>query len=531
MLVFCFRFRRLPSFLPPGFPCFIPDFRYSYLLFVSFRPSLFRSHSCSSGACFLVSLSAFSASLPLSFVRFRFASGYSAFCFFLSALPVLTSQWFLRCATLLSLHRFPLYFPPDFSCALSRFSYSAFLMVSFRSALLRSRSRSTGDSLRISSLGWMLVFRFLSSASALAFHYSAFCFFRLLSSWFPLAVSSSVLVFCFRFLRLPLSFLSDFSSILSRFCYLASCSFPFILRGFAPTAVPPLLAFCFGLSPSIYAFFRPLLFRFRLLSFLFLPFLLFLDSPHSCSSNARVRFRFHVSPLSSWPDLSCQFPGSRTRLSVCFLSLFPVSLPLRYSGDSLEISLLGTAAWLPFPFVHFRFSSSATWLLFLPFLLFPSPSHSDFFGARLRLSLLTSSPFFPAWFLMHSFQVSVLGLLFVSFRPSWLRSHSCSTSASLFFKLLFASWGLFCSLYFRIDPLPTTRLSALSFPFFPISPGSGWLGACLPLFRFWYLAYCDSFLRMLSCLTVAISASQLSFRFSFFPMAFALGSGYSAWPW
>ena len=49
----------------------------------------------------------------------------------------------------------------------------------------------------------------------------------------------------------------------SRFSYSASCSFPFILPGFAPTAVPPVL-------PFFSASFRPLLFRafsFRLASF------------------------------------------------------------------------------------------------------------------------------------------------------------------------------------------------------------------------------------------------------------------------
>ena len=43
--------------------------------------------------------------------------------------------------------------------------------------------------------------------------------------------------------------------------YSASCSFPFIPPGFAPTAVPPVLPFCsrFRAFPSPSAFFRPLL--------------------------------------------------------------------------------------------------------------------------------------------------------------------------------------------------------------------------------------------------------------------------------
>ena len=37
------------SSFQPGFPCFLSDSKYSALLFVSFRPSLLRSHSCSTG--------------------------------------------------------------------------------------------------------------------------------------------------------------------------------------------------------------------------------------------------------------------------------------------------------------------------------------------------------------------------------------------------------------------------------------------------------------------------------------------------
>ena len=46
--------------------------------------------------------------------------------------------------------------------------------------------------------------------------------------------------------------------------YSASCSFPFILPGFAPTAVPPVLPSCsrFRAFPFPSVFFRPLPFRF-----------------------------------------------------------------------------------------------------------------------------------------------------------------------------------------------------------------------------------------------------------------------------
>ena len=46
----CFRFLGFPPSLRPGFPCLPSGFLYSAFLFVSFRPSLLRSHSCSTGA-------------------------------------------------------------------------------------------------------------------------------------------------------------------------------------------------------------------------------------------------------------------------------------------------------------------------------------------------------------------------------------------------------------------------------------------------------------------------------------------------
>ena len=92
-----FRSFGFPRSLLPGFPCIPSRFRYSASLYVSFRPSLLHSHSCSTGAYFRLSPSVFSASLLLSFVRFSSASGYWALCFFLSVLPVSASQWLPRC--------------------------------------------------------------------------------------------------------------------------------------------------------------------------------------------------------------------------------------------------------------------------------------------------------------------------------------------------------------------------------------------------------------------------------------------------
>ena len=93
-----FRSFGFPRSFPPDFSCVLSRFWYSASLYVSFCPSLIHSHSRSSGAYFRLTPSIFSASLPLSFVRFFSASGYSAFCFFLSVLPVSASQWLPRCS-------------------------------------------------------------------------------------------------------------------------------------------------------------------------------------------------------------------------------------------------------------------------------------------------------------------------------------------------------------------------------------------------------------------------------------------------
>ena len=109
--------------------------------------------------------------------------------------------------------------------------------------------------------------------------------------------------------------------------------------------------------------------------------------------------------------------------------------------------------------------------------------------------------------------------------------HRCFPSFPLRF-LRFSS-GLFpCFLlpFVRFCSVLTTQPSALSFPFFPFSPGSGSFGACrflssptfsssvrpvsMPSFRFRYSASCVSFLRSLFRLTVATPTSQPSaFRF------------------
>ena len=138
-----------------------------------------------------------------------------------------------------------------------------FLMVSFRPALLRSRSCSTGDPLLVFPPGPVPDFRILSSASVLASHYSA-------------SVSS----------------------------------FP----------------------PS------PLL-------------------PHSGFRSSRLRSRFPGFPFLSGLISRAFLPGSRTRLSVCFLSSFLASLPQLFHECLPSAFAFGLFPFLPVSFVPDRSGS------------------------------------------------------------------------------------------------------------------------------------------------------------------------------
>ena len=150
---------------------------------------------------------------------------------------------------------------------------------------------------------------------------------------------------------------------------------------------------------------------------------------------------------------------------------------------------------------------------------------------RFFLSASPFSTFSSAWFPVLLFRFSVLGFLFVSFHPSRFRSHSRSTGASLRFRFLSSASlpgfsACFPLSFVRFSLLLTTQPSALSFPFFPFSPGSGSNGALrflssplfsssvrpvsMPSVRFRYSAHCSSFLRSLSRPTVATSAPQPS---------------------
>ena len=176
-------------------------------------------------------------------------------------------------------------------------------------------------------------FRSLSVASVLGSDYSASVSSFPFSSCLRLTVASSVLRSLFRSFGFPRSFQPGFPCFLSRFRYsaLLFVSFrPSSLRSHSCSTSACLL-FCFrffsGIFCSASAFFRPLLLSFRLLSLLFLPF----RSSRFCLSVASpvlpLRFRFLAFPVLSSLISHAFFPGSRTQLSVGFLSSCPASLP------------------------------------------------------------------------------------------------------------------------------------------------------------------------------------------------------------
>ena len=134
-----------------------------------------------------------------------------------------------------------------------------------------------------------------------------------------------------------------------------------------------------------------------------------------------------------------------------------------------------------------------------------------FLGASVPLTLSRSFPLRPAWFPMPSFRFRVLGFLFVSFRPPQLRSHSCSTGASLldfssginawpprsFVRFRFSISLLGLCFFFSPLPVSPSQLGSavhsgsfrplcfpLLFRLFPCFPsGSGTLPSCYSFLR------------------------------------------------
>ena len=230
------------------------------------------------------------------------------------------------------------------------------------------------------------------------------------------------------------------------------------------------------------------------------------------------------------------FPVLVLGFAVCFLSPFPVSLPQLFHRCLLLLSLPH------FP-QTFRFLSSAS-------LLIPAtqPSVFPFRSSRFRLtaafpvlptllSLPWLSPSVPPGFPCFPFGFRTwLSACFLSSFPASLPQpfHWCLPFAFAFG--LFPSFCFLSSASFRVFDYSA---SALSFPCFPLSPRSGSSGADLspsvsPVsmrpFRFWYLAFCSSFLLLTFRLAEGYLARLgLPFGFGLFPLVNTLGSGYSAW--
>ena len=223
-------------------------FRFPVLsfLFVSFRSTLIRSHSRSSGAYLTLSLSVFPLPCPLPFVRFSSGSRYSASAssFPFSSLSCLTVAFQVLRFCLLASRSF-LFLSVWFPILPFRFQVLSFLFVSFHPSSLRSHSCYTSACLPpVPCVPFFSAFSdpfcFLSSASVL-FRLIGFCvFFSLLpgfpSQWFfP--------VFIYPLHPMPVSML--------RFplWYSAFCS-SFLQSGFASQRLPPNLSLLpFGFRP------------------------------------------------------------------------------------------------------------------------------------------------------------------------------------------------------------------------------------------------------------------------------------------
>ena len=375
-----------------SFPVPVLSFAVRFLLpFPASLPQLF--HRCL--------VSAFASSFfrfpSASFRPLPFPFRLLSLLFFLSALPASASQGLPPCALPLSLLRFPRSSQPGFPCFLPRFPYSAFCWFPFVLPCFAPAAVPQVIPFQISPPGPVPDFRFLSSASVLASHYSASvssfpCFLSqphsgfLNASDFPLGLS--VFHRIFRQVsptslpvsgtRLPVRSLSPLPDSLPQL--LVRC-FPF--------------AFAFGLVRFASGSFRPLLLRFRLLSLLFLPFRSSRFRLSVASPVPPLRFRFLAFPVLPGPVSRAFFPGFRTRLSACFLSSFPASLPAAVPP------VLTSCSRFRYPSFFFRFLSSASFPDLttqpLPF-LFPSsrfPLAAVHSGACLSSFRSAWSPMLP----------------------------------------------------------------------------------------------------------------------------------------
>ena len=157
------------------FPVRFTRFRILGFLFVSFRPSLLRSHSRSTGASLLDHSSGINAWLPVPFVPFRFSiSLLSLSVFLFHFLPGFASQ--LAAPVLLFRLRFPDPSPyprPGFPCHPSGSVYSASCLFPFVLPCFAPTAVPQVLPFWIAPRGSTHGFRFLPVPSALASHYSA----------------------------------------------------------------------------------------------------------------------------------------------------------------------------------------------------------------------------------------------------------------------------------------------------------------------------------------------------------------------
>ena len=207
-------------------------------------------------------------------------------------------------------------------------------IVSFRPSQFRSRSRSTGAHLTLcfsaSSQMFAHAFRPLSLSSGLELNYSAAV------SSFPFFHRSRLTVGFFGFSG-PLSLprpspysQPGFPCFLSGSKYSAFCLFPFVLPCFAPTAVPQVLPFWFSPLGSTLGF-RFLSVSSALASHYsaYRVFLSCFPTRHTAGFWVRP---FHLAVPRLFFRVRCLVSHAfssvlSTRLSVCFLSSFPASLP------------------------------------------------------------------------------------------------------------------------------------------------------------------------------------------------------------
>ena len=174
-----------------------------------------------------------------------------------------------------------------------------------------------------------LAFTHLSTASALASHYSASVLLFLSLPCLASQLASQVLRRFFRRFGISSIFPPGFPCFFPDSKYSAFCLFPFALPCFAPTVVSQVLAF--ALTPA-FSIASACLSSASTLGFGYLASVSsFSDFPRLASQwllrYNRLRFRFPgLAVRHAWfPMHSNQLVS--TRLPVCFLSSFPASLP------------------------------------------------------------------------------------------------------------------------------------------------------------------------------------------------------------